>query len=72
MNVKDLQVTVVGLARSGVGAARLLHHLGARVTVADRKEPQELTAILPQLDRSGIGVRVGAQYESALEGRISS
>ncbi|MBX3345915.1 MAG: UDP-N-acetylmuramoyl-L-alanine--D-glutamate ligase [Nitrospira sp.] len=68
MNVKDLQVTVVGLARSGVGAARLLHHLGARVTVADRKEPQELTAILPQLDRSGIGVRVGAQYESALEG----
>ncbi|MGC3973010.1 MAG: UDP-N-acetylmuramoyl-L-alanine--D-glutamate ligase [Nitrospira sp.] len=68
MNVKDLQVTVVGLARSGVGAARLLNHLGARVTVADRKEPQELTAILSQLDQSGIAVRVGAQYESALEG----
>ncbi|MBS0169060.1 MAG: UDP-N-acetylmuramoyl-L-alanine--D-glutamate ligase [Nitrospira sp.] len=68
MNVKDLQVTVVGLARSGVGAARLLQHLGARVTVADRKEPEELRAILPQLDQSGIAVRVGAQYESALEG----
>ena len=68
MNVKDLQVTVVGLARSGVGAARLLNHLGARVTVADRKEPQELTAILSQLDRSSIVVKVGAQYESALEG----
>ena len=68
MNVKDLQVTVVGLARSGVGAARLLNHLGARVTVADRKEPQELTAILSQLDQSSIAVRVGAQYESALEG----
>lgn len=68
MNVKDLQVTVVGLARSGVGAARLLNHLGARVTVADRKEPQELTAILSQLDRSSIAVRVGVQYESALEG----
>ena len=68
MNVKDLQVTVVGLARSGVGAARLLNHLGARVTVADRKEPQELTPILSQLDRSSIAVKVGAQYESALEG----
>ncbi|ULA69447.1 MAG: UDP-N-acetylmuramoylalanine--D-glutamate ligase [Nitrospira sp.] len=68
MNVKDLQVTVVGLARSGVGAARLLNHLGARVTVADRKEPQELTAILSQVDRSNIAVKVGSQYESALEG----
>ncbi len=67
MKVKDLQVTVVGLARSGVAAARLLHHLGARVTVADRKDPQELDAVLPQLDRSTIAIRVGAQYESALE-----
>ncbi len=67
MNVKDLQVTVVGLARSGVGAARLLHHLGARVIVADRKEPQELTSILSQLDGTSIAVRVGDRYESALE-----
>ncbi|HRB82557.1 MAG TPA: Mur ligase family protein, partial [Nitrospira sp.] len=66
--MKDLQVTVVGLARSGVGAARLLNHLGARVTLADRKEAQELTAILSQVDRSSIAVKVGAQYESALEG----
>lgn len=68
MNVKGLQATVVGLARSGVGAARLLQHLGAQVTVADRKEPEELRGILPQVDQSGIAVRVGAQYESALEG----
>jgi len=67
MNVKDLQVTVVGLARSGVGAARLLNHLGARVTVADRKEAQELAAILSQLDRSSVVVRVGAEYESAFD-----
>ena len=67
MNVKDLHVTVVGLARSGVGAARLLSRLGARVTVADRKEPQELSAILSQLDQSSIAVRVGERYESALD-----
>jgi len=51
-----------------VGAARLLNHLGARVTLADRKEAQELTAILSQVDRLSIAVKVGAQYESALEG----
>ena len=67
MNVKDLQVTVIGLARSGVAAARLLNQLGAQVTVADRKDPQELTAVLPQLGQSTIAVKVGAQYESALE-----
>lgn len=67
MNVKDLQVAVVGLARSGVGAAKLLHQLGARVTVADRKESQELTAVLSQLDQTKIAVNVGAQYASALD-----
>lgn len=68
MNVNGLHTTVVGLARSGVGAARLLNHLGARVTVADRKEPEELRALLSQLEQSGIAVRVGAEYESALDG----
>lgn len=37
MNLKDKRVTVVGLARSGVGAANLLAALGARVTVTDMK-----------------------------------
>ena len=66
MNLKDVRVTVVGLARSGVGAARLLDRMGARVTVADRKDPQELNAVLAQLDRTRIAVKVGPQYESAL------
>ena len=66
MDVKDIQVTVIGLARSGVAATRLLNRLGARVTVADRKEPQELATLLSQLDRN-VGVRFGSQYESALD-----
>jgi UDP-N-acetylmuramoylalanine--D-glutamate ligase len=66
VDVKDIQVTVVGLARSGVAATRLLNRLGARVTVADRKEPQELATLLSQLDRN-VGVRLGSQYESALD-----
>jgi UDP-N-acetylmuramoylalanine--D-glutamate ligase len=67
VNVKDLEVAVVGLARSGIAAAHLLNHLGARVTVTDRKEPQELTTVLSQLDQRKIAVKVGPQYESALD-----
>jgi UDP-N-acetylmuramoylalanine--D-glutamate ligase len=60
-------VTVVGLARSGVAAARLLQEAGAAVTVADRKEPEELASVLNQLDQSRIATRLGAGYERALD-----
>lgn len=50
---KDRRVTVVGLARSGLAAANLLHGLGAKVTVSDIKTPEELSqylgAIHPQV-----------------------
>ncbi|MCC6346271.1 MAG: UDP-N-acetylmuramoyl-L-alanine--D-glutamate ligase [Nitrospirales bacterium] len=52
--LKGKAVTVLGLARSGVGAARLLERLGAHVTVNDRKSPQELD---PYLARLGPGIR---------------
>jgi len=60
-------VTVMGLARSGVAACRLLQAAGARVTVADRKEPAELTSVLGTIDRDNVGVAVGARYESSLD-----
>ena len=52
MIIEDLQnkaITVVGLARSGVGSANLLAHFGASVTVTDRKSPQELKTYLDKL-----------------------
>jgi UDP-N-acetylmuramoylalanine--D-glutamate ligase len=61
------RVTVMGLARSGVAACRLLQAAGARVTVADRKESGELTAVLGGIDRDYVGVTVGARYESSLD-----
>ena len=61
------RVTVLGLARSGVAACRLLQAVGARVTVADRKESAELTSALDAIDRDHVGVTVGAQYESSLD-----
>lgn len=67
MELSGTKVTVVGLARSGVAAARLLQEAGARVTVADRKDRAELSAVLEHLDQSKIGVTVGSGYETALE-----
>lgn len=60
-------VTVVGVARSGLAAARLLQEAGARVTLADRKEPHELTAVLDAVDESRVGTMFGSGYERALE-----
>lgn len=65
--LKGKKVTVVGLARSGVSAARLLHAVGADVTVADAKEEAKLAEAMTCLDRRAIRVIVGSGYESALD-----
>lgn len=66
--LKGKKVTVMGLARSGVAAARLLQAVGAKVTVADAKEDADVATVLSQLDRRALTVMVGRGYESALEG----
>lgn len=58
-------VAVVGLARSGVAAARLLTRLGARVTVADRKSERELGEVLTKLDRRDLHLALGERYDTA-------
>jgi len=50
--IKGKNVTVVGLARSGIGSANLLNEFGAQVTVTDRKKEEELRELLPNLDPS--------------------
>ncbi|HEU4685431.1 MAG TPA: UDP-N-acetylmuramoyl-L-alanine--D-glutamate ligase [Nitrospira sp.] len=67
MDLTGARVTVVGLARSGVAACRLLQEAGARVTVADRKEPRDLETMLQQVDRSQVQVALGSEYESSLD-----
>ena len=68
MNYKDANIVIMGLARSGVAAARLLDAVGARVTVADRKEPSELGDVLSQLNQERIRTALGSGYDSVLEG----
>ncbi|MBS4060400.1 MAG: UDP-N-acetylmuramoyl-L-alanine--D-glutamate ligase, partial [Bacteroidetes bacterium] len=50
MDYKGKKITIVGLARSGVGAANLLSHLGAAVSVTDLKTGQELEPFLKKLN----------------------
>ena len=52
IEIKDKNVTVVGIARSGIGAANLLSELGANVTVTDLKTKEELKDSIPGLDPS--------------------
>jgi UDP-N-acetylmuramoylalanine--D-glutamate ligase len=68
VNYKDVNVVIVGLARSGAAAARLLDAAGAHVTVADSKEPSELGGVLSQLNQDRIRTALGSGYDSALEG----
>jgi len=39
--LKDRKVLVIGLARSGMAAIRLLNEFGAKITLSERKEPKK-------------------------------
>lgn len=53
------RVTVVGMARSGIAAARVLHALGARVTITDKKPLDQLAAQAQALGTGGIAIEAG-------------
>ncbi|WP_425430477.1 UDP-N-acetylmuramoyl-L-alanine--D-glutamate ligase [Desmospora activa] len=55
---EDRHVVVLGLARSGVAVAKLLHRLGAQVTVNDRK-PRSESPEAAELEALGIPVICG-------------
>ena len=63
-SVSGQQVLVVGAARSGVAAARLLATRGARVTLTDRK-PQ--TPAEADLKAVGVALELGAHNLKTFE-----
>jgi len=50
--MKDKKILVVGLARSGAGAAKLLSMMGAEVTVTDKRPEVELIDMVKELGTS--------------------
>jgi UDP-N-acetylmuramoylalanine--D-glutamate ligase len=65
---KGKKVTVVGLARSGVAAARALDALGAIVTVTDRKPPGQLTAQIKALGGGRVIIEAGGHPDRVFSG----
>ena len=60
-------MTVVGSARSGIAAVRLLQQQRARVTIADARPDAVGPDVLAKLDPQRLTVKVGGGYEAALE-----
>ncbi|WP_371496536.1 UDP-N-acetylmuramoyl-L-alanine--D-glutamate ligase [Kitasatospora sp. NBC_00374] len=54
-----LPVVVAGVGLSGISAARVLHGLGARVTVVDGGDGEAQRARAAELEAAGIAVRLG-------------
>ncbi len=61
----DVPVTVLGLARSGIAAARFLADAGARVTVYDGRGEDELGDAIAALEGRPIRLALGPQIEPA-------
>ena len=63
MNLKEKKVLIIGLARSGMAAIRLLHEIGVQdITLSDRSEIKDRT----YLDE--IGVKIVGQDDAVFEG----
>ena len=64
MDLEGKKVLVVGVARSGVAAARLLTSRGAMVVANDIKPEAELGDVVDELRRLGVMLSLGAHPES--------
>jgi UDP-N-acetylmuramoylalanine--D-glutamate ligase len=64
------QVVILGLARSGLSAAKLFHKLGAHVTVNDKKQ-RDLCPEADFLEAMGISVICGEHPESLIHSDVA-
>jgi UDP-N-acetylmuramoylalanine--D-glutamate ligase len=59
MQLKDKNIVVVGLGRTGLAAARFLHRQGARVLVADEADEAQLGGSVRMLREMGVALELG-------------
>ncbi|HSO21199.1 MAG TPA: UDP-N-acetylmuramoyl-L-alanine--D-glutamate ligase, partial [Desulfosarcina sp.] len=64
-NLKSRAVTVVGLGRSGLAAARFCRRAGARVTVSETGAVDRFAAESETLERAGVKLEFGPHRETA-------
>lgn len=68
--IKDKNIVVLGLARSGLAVSKLLLHFGAKVTVNDQKAAEELSGI-EELRDLGITVITGHHPEDLIHSGVA-
>jgi UDP-N-acetylmuramoylalanine--D-glutamate ligase len=64
---KNKKITIVGLARSGVACANLLHSLGADVRVTDIKNTAQIQAFAKLLSSKKIKLELGKHSKSFIQ-----
>ncbi|MGB0910598.1 MAG: UDP-N-acetylmuramoyl-L-alanine--D-glutamate ligase [Nitrospirales bacterium] len=64
-NLDGQSVTVVGMGKSGIAAARLLREVGAQVIIVDEQEREALQPALSMLVEESIESVTGARWASA-------
>lgn len=71
MNLKNKKVTVVGLARSGVSAAKLLLDRGAKVSITDSSDAQKIRENLALLNnaKNTVEAELGEHTERFIQGQ---
>lgn len=60
MDLKNKNVTIIGLGRSGIACVRLLHKLGANIFVSEEKKISKIKAQLNQLKGINFELETGA------------
>ena len=69
MNLTDKRVLVVGMARSGIAAAKLLCGKGAKVTINDMKGEEAFGAQLDELRALGCVFALGCAPQACFDGQ---
>ncbi len=67
---RDMPVTVIGAARSGIGVAKLLASVGARVFVSDSGEAAKLKQYTDELERFTIPYETGKHSDQAYDAEL--
>ncbi|HXW92832.1 MAG TPA: UDP-N-acetylmuramoyl-L-alanine--D-glutamate ligase [Terriglobales bacterium] len=67
IDLRDKRVLIVGLAKSGLAAARFVKAQGARVTASDNKTLADLLDEIPPLLAAGIAVETGGHGERTFD-----
>lgn len=65
--LRNSNVSVIGAARSGVAAAKLLQQQGAAVFVSDQQPESKLASHIPQLTSMGIAFETGGHTDRAYD-----